>query len=421
MEFNSDITSHPSEYRHLDVGRGKRRLAKLAKFLVFVAGIAGIVIAFNRVPVLSDFLSRYSHWWGEAFLVATIAFYLILQRRYSQPRTKVVVSNDPLLVPMRDLVKDDKENKDSETHLYADCAVLSRNIYQEDDGQPIPYLQFIGNEEPTDKVTNQTFVKNDKRIETDWELIERIGTVGEKKLLIEVHKHAHKNVYNQGECVTYAIVFRGTVGLNSWIANAHWLFKWLPFEDQYDQIKYIVPEIVDRIAARHPNGEPYNIITTGHSLGGGLAQHACYISEEIKTAYVFNSTPVTGYTDFAAWQRLLHMQDVRIHRLYERGEVLEALRFFMKIVYLFNPAPNENPYLSEHRFDFKDAGFINEHGMLPLAIGLCFLRDFPEHKFEVEEEEEKIQAEALKKARKKKKEAMAKLNKVRQSAQVEAA
>lgn len=416
MDFNYD-TSHPSEYKPLDVGRGKRTLGKLAKFLVFIAVIVGIVVALNRVPVLSDFLSQYSAWWGEAFLVFAIVFYLFLQRGYSQPRTKVVVSNDPLLVPMRDLVS---EEKGKDTYLYADCAVLSRNIYQEDTGDPMPYLKFIGNEKPTDKVTNQTFLKNDRRIETDWELIERIGTVSEKKLLIEVHKHAKKDVYNQGDCVTYAIVFRGTVGLDSWIANAHWLFKWLPFEDQYDQIKYIVPEIVSRIAARHPNGEPYNIITTGHSLGGGLAQHACYISEEIKTAYVFNSTPVTGYTDFAAWQRLLHMQGVRIHRLYERGEVLEALRFFMKIVYLFNPAPNENPYLSEHRFDFKDAGFINEHGMLPLAIGLCFLRDFPEHRFEVEEEEEKAHEEALRKAQEKKKEALARLNKVMESEQVEA-
>ena len=407
--------SHPSEYKHLKIDSGKNAVARLFKFLVFIGAIVAIIVAINRTPALSNFFEQYGHWWGEVFLLFAIVFYVILQRGYSQPRTKVVVSNDPLIVPMRDLVQD------RETFLYTDCAVLSRNIYISDDAESIPYQEFIGST-PTNKVTNQTFDSSIKqRIQTDWELVERIGTVEEKKLLIEVHKHEKKDVYNQGDCVTYAIVFRGTVGLSSWVANAHWLFKWLPFEDQYDQIKYIIPQIVDRIASRHVHGEPYNIITTGHSLGGGLAQHACYISDEVKTAYVFNSSPVTGYTDFAAWQRLLHVQGVRIHRLYERGEVLEILRFFMKIVYLFDPAPNENPYLSEHRFDFKDAGFINEHGMLPLAIGLCFLRDYPEKKFEIEEIEENQHLEELNKARQKKEKAMARAKSVKDTSEAQAA
>lgn len=388
-----------SDYKDFDFDRSRIVTTRLLRFLTFLAVVAGIVIAVTRIPALSEFFSTYGHWWGEAILAFAIVLYLFLQKRYEQPRTKVVCSNDPLIIHMHELVHD------AETHLYVDCAVLSRNIYVKDVEDALRYTHFIQNN-PTHEVTDKTFIEHDdKRIETEWELVERVGSIENKGLLIEVHRHEKKRVRaEEEECLTYAIVFRGTVGLSSWVANAHWLVKWLPFQDQYDQIKYIVPELVDRILERHPEGESINIIATGHSLGGGLAQHACYISEKIETAYVFNSSPVTGYTDFAKWQRLLHMKGVKIYRMYERGEVLEALRFFMKIVYLYNPAPNENPCLSEHRFDFKDAGFINEHGMLPLAVSLSFLRDHKSHKFEIEEVEQKKHEDALNAARVKKEE-----------------
>jgi hypothetical protein len=47
----------------------------------------------------------------------------------------------------------------------------------------------------------------------------------------------------------------------------------------------------------------------------------------------------------------------------------------MKVVYMFDPKPNLNPYIIEHRFDFKDVGLVSEHGMLPITISLCFMRD----------------------------------------------
>ena len=416
MELNHR-QSLPSDYKYLDVNRRKNTAVKLLQFLALASILVGIIVAIQRTPVLSNFFAQYWHWFGEALWVVAIGAYLFLQRGYKQPRAKVVVSNDPILESAQQLVKDDS------TYIYVDCAVLSSNVYQEDEGKngALPYTAFLKNDSSSELQEN-VLNTEDKRILIDWELVERIGTVKDKGLLIEVHRHKQKHVYNQevGECVTYAIVFRGTVGFSSWIANAHWFFKWLPIQDQYDQIKYIVPDIVNRIREQHPDGQPINIIATGHSLGGGLAQHACYISEEIKTAYVFNSSPVTGYTDFDKWQRKLHTEGVRIHRLFERGELLEGLRFFMKIVYLFDPGPNENPYLCEHRFDFEEAGLIDQHGMLPMALSLCYLRDHNDDTFAVQRAAEKEHRQVMSRAREMKKKLEAKQMEIQRKVEVEA-
>ena len=351
-----------------------QKLFRLFMFILLIGAIASLMYWANTLEPVSNFLDQYGNWWGEALWVITFLLYIILHKSTSQPRLDFVVSDSRRIMPIAELIKNE------ETFLYADCAVLSRNIYvQGDSVESTPYTTFFANKSDPNGRTEDL----DYRIETDWELIKRVGDPNGKKLMIELYRHEKQKVYNQSdeERVTYAFVFRGTVGLNSWIANAHWLFKWLPYQDQYDQIKYIVPEMIEQeIYTRHPGITnrfhlPFNIIATGHSLGGGLAQHACYIRREIKTAYVFNSSPVTGFTDQSKEERKKYAEGVRIHRLYERGEVLENFRFFMKIVYLFKATPNKDPFISEHRIDFEDAGFIAEHGMLPIALSLSYLKE----------------------------------------------
>ncbi len=364
---DTPTTTQLSEISNLDTTSAASKLGRLLILLAFIGVIAGIVYVTRKVEPIAGFLDDYGHYWGEALLLITFLFYVIPHRRFPQPRTKAVSSDGPNIISVFDLVQEE------ETALYTDCAIMSRNIYVDDakSEKVLGHKDFINSDVQDDKKSERNW-KSEQLLECDWELVERIGDVTGDKLMIEVFRHQNKYVPNQGTGLTYAIVFRGSVGMNSWVANAHWLVKWLPYQDQYDQIKNIVPDIVTRIKQRH-EGEDFNIIATGHSLGGGLAQHACYISKDINVAYVFNSSPVTGYTDFSNDER--QHRDVRIYRLFERGEVLENFRFFMKIVYLFDPKPNQHPYIIEHRFDFKDVGLVSEHGMLPITVSLCFMQD----------------------------------------------
>ena len=342
--------------------RKRLRSKAIRNLVILVALIAGVVYFWEDIVW---FVQAYAQHFAEALWVIVAVVYLTWNKLHKQPRFDVVVSDDSVTIPVSDLVIEG-----SDTELYADCAILSSNIYKEPTDLTAyrPYMDFI----ELNEAGKYDFLDLDNRVLLeDWDLLEVIGTVKNSKLVIETWvNHSRK---------LFAIAFRGTTGLNGWVSNAHWLVKWLPFKDQYDHAKVIVPDIVDRLIAIHPD---YKIIATGHSLGGGLAQHACYLREEVTAAYVFNSSPVTGYTDLNKKHREKSTQGVRIHRLYERGEALEYLRFFMKIVYLFDPKPNRNPYLVEHRFDFRSAGLITQHGIHPLTIGLNFVRDNPDYVFE---------------------------------------
>jgi len=76
-----------------------------------------------------------------------------------------------------------------------------------------------------------------------------------------------------------AVVFRGTefTSFKDWISNLRWFLRFVPFyRDQYTVVSSRVgQEVVDRIAKR-PDSGTVRLVSTGHSLGGGLAQHLAY-------------------------------------------------------------------------------------------------------------------------------------------------
>ncbi len=72
------------------------------------------------------------------------------------------------------------------------------------------------------------------------------------------------------------------------------------------------------------------IYATGHSLGGGLAQQAGYLSKEIDEVFAFNSTPVTNWSSLAlakADEYGIENHYPVIYRVNHGGEGLDPIRY----------------------------------------------------------------------------------------------
>jgi pimeloyl-ACP methyl ester carboxylesterase len=109
-----------------------------------------------------------------------------------------------------------------------------------------------------------------------------------------------------GGAITQAfIVFRGTENysgqfLPDWEANLAMALNLEP--QQFMQARAGLKEVIEELKAEAPGVEIY---TAGHSLGGSMAQLAAYISKDVKIAYAFNTSPVSGWT----WLRKLQHEN----------------------------------------------------------------------------------------------------------------
>lgn len=171
-----------------------------------------------------------------------------------------------------------------------------------------------------------------------------------------------------------AIVFRGTnfTEFGDWYSNLRWITKLNPVTlDQYDQTRNLVAELVPELVARF--GSDLVVIAVGHSLGGGLAQHAGYSSEYVSTVYAFASSPVTGRFDFIQETDPRASENLEVFRLNESGEVMAGPRYLQRK--LISPSSTK---VVELLFSFKHAfykrngtdGPIGQHSMGALACSM---------------------------------------------------
>lgn len=193
-----------------------------------------------------------------------------------------------------------------------------------------------------------------------------------------VHKVYRRRKLNVKDERVFALIFRGTYGINDWCSNLHWFTKFVPFTfDHYDVVRSISGQIVDSIDTyAKKSGEKVKIIAAGHSLGGGLAHHAAFSADRISTVYAFDSSSVTGFYDIQKSARNKRVKDMRIYRIHERGEILAYLRRFMKTIW---PVASRNPQIVEIRYHFQEnrIKLISLHNMGALANDLT--NEYMEH------------------------------------------
>jgi hypothetical protein len=163
------------------------------------------------------------------------------------------------------------------------------------------------------------------------------------------------------------IAFRGTEGLKDWLyGNLHWFTRFLPMENQYSRARMAAQRVIDRYADESKKATRF--YTTGHSLGGGLAQHVLYSYPlEVVQAFAFDPSSVTGFSDQSPENQVAGCKcrsaelngEPRIFRIYTAHEILANLRIFHKTL-----LPPER-HIQEVRFPIDSS-----HSMKNLAFHL---------------------------------------------------
>jgi len=190
-----------------------------------------------------------------------------------------------------------------------------------------------------------------------------------------------------------AVVFEGTnfTELSDWRANLRWFSRFLPsYEDQYtvaaDDVARELYERFGTTPARYQikvgnprllsaKGDPIELVATGHSLGGGLAQHFAYAFQQpfasggpkVSQVFAFNASPVTGWHVVPRGIRSYNACNLCINRIFEKGEFLT---FFRLVTSCFS-AYTKHPSFWEYRYNFNPFwNPIRNHSIGMLAKGL---------------------------------------------------
>jgi hypothetical protein len=177
-----------------------------------------------------------------------------------------------------------------------------------------------------------------------------------------------------------AVAFGGTVFTNikDWKANLRWF---LPNKD--DEYTVIVKSFGQAFEEEYAKKveeagwqkfEHVHLFSTGHSLGGGLAQEFAYslpLTEavpRIDKVYAFDPSPVTGFYSVRKSVRDVNVRNLDIDRIFERGEILAFLR---SIVSLFVPPRRNAPTIRQIRYNlFPTWNPIAGHSIPELAYTL---------------------------------------------------
>jgi hypothetical protein len=263
---------------------------------------------------------------------------------------------------------------------FARYAVLSDNVYVNQDRDAV----FASRKHADETFVCASRTSRDQRIEVpkSWMLVDAVHKINSncwacKGLAYEIWRLPPPMPAGKAE---YVISFRGTEGpdIGDWWNNLRWITRLIPGDDQYDWVHKNIGGLTEmiRVDAEKAGIAHYDITSTGHSLGGGLAQMAAYASGRIKRAVVFDPSPVTGWSDFEMDNatRTANVKGLTISRVYEKGEGLAYLRSLFRVLM---PLRHENPAITEYRFSRLHGDAVSQHSMRALACEMADLGKRP--------------------------------------------
>jgi hypothetical protein len=209
------------------------------------------------------------------------------------------------------------------------------------------------------------------------------------KLLEKISKfHLRVEIWSNASRNAVAVTFGGTVFTNitDWKANLRWFRP--HHEDEYTVVvKTFGRDFVTDYLQRSDRPEfaflrHADIFSTGHSLGGGLAQEFAYSLPEnagvprVKKVFAFDPSPVTGFYSVSEDLRDHNKRTLAIDRIYERGEVLAYLRSFTNF---FAPPSASSPTIRQVRYNlFYTVDAIAGHSIAEFACKLHEVCQGPE-------------------------------------------
>jgi hypothetical protein len=190
-----------------------------------------------------------------------------------------------------------------------------------------------------------------------------------------------------GEEHLVALVYRGTANLRDWISNLNWFWgRWVSripplawllvrtpllsrfVDDKYLQLQRLLAVLIPRVEREYPGTQ---IVAAGHSLGGGLAQYSAYATAAIKQVYAFDPSFVTGFFSVKRERRQHNKANVKIYRIYNRGEILAVgrgpIKFLRNRLNHFRKPKRNAVTILEYGFRFERGVAFTLHAIGRLA------------------------------------------------------